>query len=224
MVGLIVNTGTRTLDDPTSWTPWFNGSTVRRMGVVYFELSMSLDGFVTGPNVAADNPLGDGGEHLHDWMFEGRTEAESAEFEERNFSRSGAIIMGRRMLDLGIGPWGDNPTFHAPVFVVTNRPHDPIAKEGGTTYYFVTDGLDAALERARRAAVDQDIAIVGGADIVRQCLDRGLVEEARLNLVPIVLGGGTRLFDGVDTGKLRFAVARVIEGDGVVHLRLRVGS
>ena len=106
------------------------------MGVIYFELSMSLDGFVTGPNVRVDNPLGDGGEH-----------------------------MGRRMLDLGIGPSGDNPTFHAPVFVVTNRPHDPIVKDGGTTYYFVTDGLDAAFEQARKAAGNKDIAIVGGADI-----------------------------------------------------------
>jgi dihydrofolate reductase len=193
------------------------------MGVVYFELSMSLDGFVTGPNVSVDNPLGDGGEHLHDWMFEGKTAEESVEFEEKVFAPSGAIVMGRRMLDLGIGPWGDNPTFHAPVFVVTNRPHDPIVKEGGTTYHFVTDGLEAAFEQARKATGTKDIAIVGGADIVRQCLDRGLVEEARLNLIPMVLGSGTRLFEGVDASNLHFAIARVIEADGVVHLRFRVG-
>jgi dihydrofolate reductase len=127
------------------------------------------------------------------------------------------------MLDLGIGPWGDNPTFHSPVFVVTNRRHDPIAKEGGTTYYFVTDGLEAAFEQARKAAGNKDIAIVGGADIVRQCLDRGLVEEARLNLIPIVLGSGIRLFEGVDASNLHFAIARVIDADGVVHLTFRVG-
>jgi dihydrofolate reductase len=127
------------------------------------------------------------------------------------------------MLDLGIGPWGDDPTFHSPVFVVTNRPHDPIVKDDGTTYHFVTGGLEAAFERARRAAGDKDIAIVGGADIVRQCLDRGLVEEARLNLIPILLGGGTRLFEGVDASNPHFAIARVIEADGVVHLRFRVG-
>lgn len=192
------------------------------MGVVYFELSMSLDGFVTGPGVSVDNPLGDGGEHLHDWMFEGRTDEESAEFQEKAFAPSGAIVMGRRMLDLGIGPWGDNPTFHLPVFVVTNRPHDPILKEGGTTYNFVTGGLETAFERARQAAGNKDIAIVGGADIVRQCLDRGLVEEARLNLIPLVLGSGTRLFEGVDPSNLRFAIARVIEERGVVHLTFRV--
>jgi dihydrofolate reductase len=127
------------------------------------------------------------------------------------------------MLDLGIGPWGDNPTFHAPVFVVTNRPHDPIVKDGGTTYYFVIDGLEAAFEQAPKAAGDTDIAIVGGADIVRQCLDRGLVEEARLNLIPMLLGSGTRLFEGVGASNLRFAMTRVIEADGVVHLRFRVG-
>jgi dihydrofolate reductase len=192
------------------------------MGVVYFELSMSLDGFVTGPNVSVDNPLGDGGEHLHDWMFEGKTAEESMEFEEKVFAPSGAIVMGRRMLDLGIGPWGDNPTFHMPVFVVTNRPHDLIVKEGGTTYYFVTDGLEAAFEQARKAAGNKDIAIVGGADIVRQCLDRGLVEEARLNLIPILLGSGTRLFEGVDAGNLHFALVQVVEADGVVHLTYRV--
>jgi dihydrofolate reductase len=193
------------------------------MGVVYFELSMSLDGFVTGPNVTADNPLGEGGEHLHDWMFDGKTADESVEFEEKVFAPSGAIVVGRRMLDLGIGPWGDNPTFHAPVFVVTNRAHDPIVKQGGTTYYFVTDGLEAAFEQARKAAGNKDIAIVGGADIVRQCLEGGLVEEARLNLVPTLLDGGTRLFEGVDANNLQFAIARVIEADGVVHLTFRVG-
>ena len=193
------------------------------MGVVYFELSMSLDGFVTGPNVSVDNPLGEGGEHLHDWMFDGKTAEELAEFEEKAFAPSGAIVMGRRMLDLGIEPWGEEPAFHSPVFVVTNRPHDPIAKKGGTTYYFVTDGLEAALEQARKAAGSKDIAIVGGADIIRQCLDRGFVKEARVNLAPIFLGSGTRLFDGVDASKLHFALTRVVEADGVVHLTFRVG-
>jgi dihydrofolate reductase len=162
------------------------------MGIVYFELSMSLDGFTTGPNVSDDNLMGDGGEGLHDWMFEGKTGE-------------------------------DSPTFHAPVFVVTNRPHDPIAKDGWTTYHFVTGGLEAAFEWARSAAGDKDIAIVGGADIVRQCLNAGLVDEARLHVIPIVLGGGRRLFDGVDAGDLQFAMTRAVAADGVAHLTLRVG-
>jgi dihydrofolate reductase len=131
-------------------------------------------------------------------MFEGKTEEESRAFEEKNFAPSDAMIMGRRMLDFGIGPWGDKPTFHMPVLVVTNRPHDPIVKEGGTTYHYVTEGLPAAFELARATAGDKDIAIAGGADIVRLCLQAGLVEEARLHLVPTVLGGGTRLFEGLD--------------------------
>jgi dihydrofolate reductase len=146
--------------------------------------------------------------------LQARQNKESVEFEEKVFAPSGAIVMGRRMLDLGIRPWGDNPAFHLPVFVVTNRPNDPIVKEGGTTYYFVTDGLEAAFEQARQAAGNKDIVIVGGADIVRQCLDRGLVEEARLNLIPVVLGSGTRLFEGVDASNLHLATARVIEANG----------
>jgi dihydrofolate reductase len=189
------------------------------MGMVYFDLSVSLDGFVTGPNVTVGNPLGDGGERPHDWMFAGRTEAESRAFEEAVFAPVGAIVMGRRMADFGIGPWGDDPTSHAPVFVVTHDAHDPVVKDGGTTYSFVTDGLESALDQARAAAGDKDVAIGGGANIVRQCLAAGVIDEIRLHLVPVLLGDGVRLFDDGIATPTELAMTSAEQADGVVHLR-----
>jgi dihydrofolate reductase len=190
------------------------------MSTVLLELSISLDGFVAGPNVGPENPLGDGGEELHEWMFAGRSAEESARFEREHFHDVGALILGRRLADLGIGPWGDEPTFHAPCFVVTHRPHATIEKRGGTSYTFVTGGLEAALDRAREAARTKNVFVNGGADIARQVLNAGLVDEMRLHVVPIMLGGGTSLFAGVDPGlRLRPVDARV---DGAVtHLTWR---
>lgn len=192
------------------------------MGKVFFDLSMSLDGFIAGANRRPDEPLGDGGERLHDWMFAGRSDAESRAFQEEVFAPVGAMVMGRRMADVGIGPWGDNPTFHMPVYVVTHRAHDPIVKDGGTTYTFVTDGLDSALRQAQMAAGEKDIAIGGGAHIVRQCLAAGVIEEIRLHLIPVLLGDGIRLFDRAITQPPELATTSVQEADGVVHLRYRV--
>ena len=185
----------------------------------YFDLSMSVDGFVAGPNVSIGNPMGDGGEQLHDWMFAGKTEAESTAWQESLFAPVGALVMGRRMLDLGIGPWGENPVFHAPVFVLTHDAHAPIVKQGGTTYTFVTGGLDEALGLARAAAGELDIAIAGGADLVRQCLAAGVIEEIRLHLVPILLGDGTKLFDGLSLAPTELNLASLEAADGVIHLR-----
>jgi dihydrofolate reductase len=166
------------------------------MGMIYADISTSLDGFIAGPNVSIANGMGDGGDRLHDWMFAGKSGAEAEAFEEERLASSGAFVMGRTMLDVGIAPWGDNPTFHAPVFVVTHRPAEPIVKAGGTTCTFVTDGPEAALRLAREAAGDQDICVAGGAAIVRHYLHAGVVDELRLHLVPIVLGDGVRLFTG----------------------------
>jgi dihydrofolate reductase len=164
------------------------------MGKVLLEMSMSLDGYVAGPDVSPDAPLGRGGELLHEWMFAGRSAAESQSFETDHFSSVGALIIGRRMADVGIGPWGDEPTFHAPVFVVTHRPAETIVKRGGTSYIFVTEGIEHALVRAREAAGSNDVQVNGGADIARQYLKLGAIEELRLHLVPVTLGAGTRLF------------------------------
>jgi dihydrofolate reductase len=170
------------------------------MSRIRLELSISLDGFIAGPNVGPDNPLGDRGEELHDWMFAGHSAEESLRFEQKHFQDIGALILGRRMADVGIGPWGDEPTFHAPCFVVTHRPHPTIEKRGGTSYIFVTEGVQTTLKRARDAAQTRDVLVNGGADIARQFLDAGLVDEMRLHLVPIVLGAGTALFTDVSPG------------------------
>jgi dihydrofolate reductase len=165
------------------------------MAKVLLETSMSLDGYVTGPDVSPEAPMGRGGELLHAWMFEGRSAAESQRFETDHFSSIGAVVIGRRMADLGIGPWGDEPTFHAPVFVVTHRPAETIVKKGGTSYIFVTEGIDDALARAREAAGSEDVMVGGGATIARQYLEAGAIEELRLHLVPVILRAGARLFD-----------------------------
>ena len=166
------------------------------MTKVLLDLSVSLDGYATGPDVSPEEPMGHGGEALHDWMFAGRSAAEAQSFMTDQFAGIGAVISGRRTADLGIGHWGEEPVFHAPVFVVTTRPAETIVKKGGTSYAFVTEGIEEALARARDAAGTQDIRINGGADIARQYLYGAAVQELRLHLVPVILGGGGRLFDG----------------------------
>ena len=192
------------------------------MRLIWADLSMSLDGFIAGPNVSVANGMGDGGERLHDWMFAGKSDAEARAFEEERFASTGAVLMGRTMLDVGIGPWGDDPTFHAPVFVVTHRPAEPIVKAGGTSYTFVTDGPDAALRLARQAAGDQDIYIAGGAAAVRQYLHAGVVDELRLHLVPILLGDGVRLFTDAADRSVALSATGNVDKHGVTHLRCRV--
>ena len=167
------------------------------MGKVLLEMSVAVDGYVAGPDISHETPMGRDGERLHEWMFAGRSSAESQHFETDHVRGIGALILGRRMADLGIGPWGDEPPFHAPCFVVTHRPAQTVVKQGGTSYVFVTDGIENALQRAQEAAGSQDVQVNGGADIARQFLNAGLLDEVRLHLVPVVLGAGTRLFDGV---------------------------
>ncbi len=166
------------------------------MSRVVLEMSMSLDGYVTGPDLSGDEPMGRGGEALHEWMFAGRSPAESRKSQTEHFSGIGAVIMGRRMVDLGIGHWGEEPVFGAPCFVVTHRAAETIVKQGGTSYIFVLGGVAEALRRAQEAAGAKDVLVNGGADVNRQFLHAGLVDEVRLHLVPVALGGGAPLFDG----------------------------
>ncbi len=187
------------------------------MSKVLMELSVSLDGFVAGPDVSLDAPLGRGGELLHEWMFAGKSSAESRSFETDHYSGVGAVILGRRMADVGIGPWGDEPTFHAPCFVVTHRPAETIVKRGGTSYIFITDGIEAVLERARTAAGSQDVLVNGGAEVARQFLNAGLLDEVRLHLVPVILGAGARLFDGVRPD-VRLMPREAVSSPEVTHL------
>ena len=166
------------------------------MSKVVCEISVSLDGFITGPNVHIGNGLGDGGERLHDWMFDAKT-ATDAKIVDEVYASTGAVIIGKGMFDVGFEPWGDPPPFRMPVFVVTHEERDPLPMQGGTTYTFVTDGIEAALKLARAAAGDKNVGIWGGANIIRQYLKAGLLDEMQIHLIPILLGDGIRLFEGL---------------------------
>lgn len=190
------------------------------MSKVIMEITMSLDGFTAGPDISDEDPLGRGGERLHDWMFAGKSAEETNRRETELFSNVGAVVIGRRMADLGIKHWGEEPTYHAPVFVVTHRPAETIVKKGGTSYIFVTEGIDAAMTRAKEAAGEQDVMVMGGADIDRQYLDAGLIDELRLHLAPVALGGGTSLFAG-GRPDLKLIPDEAIASPLAMHLRYR---
>ncbi|MFZ0342656.1 MAG: dihydrofolate reductase family protein, partial [Gaiellaceae bacterium] len=201
----------------------------------------SLDGFTAGPDQSLENPLGIGGRRLHDWIQElavwreahgmdGGVESPSSAVLKEAGANLGAYVMGRNMFGGGQGPWadepwngwwGENPPFHLPVFVVTHHARPPLECDGGTTFTFVTDGVAAAVEQAREAAEGRDVMIAGGSTVARQCLAAGLVDELRLDLVPILLRGGVRLFDDGDTS-VDLEQISVVEGQGVTHLAYRV--
>jgi dihydrofolate reductase len=190
---------------------------------VILELSMSLDGFVAGRGVGPAAPMGEGGERLHDWM--GPDETGSAHPADRaaaraTFATAGAVVLGRRMFDLGEEPWGDDGTFGVPCFVVTHRPRRTLVK-GPTSFEFVTSGAAEAVQRAHAAAGDRDVLLMGGADLAGQCLAAGLVDEVRLHLVPVLLGAGTRLFDAGVRADLE--PVWVSESPMATHLTYRIG-
>jgi dihydrofolate reductase len=211
--------------------------------MVNYTASISLDGFTAGPDQSLENPLGVGGRQLHDWIQElavwrqahgldGGSESPSSAVLKDAGANLGAYVMGRNMFGGGPGPWaaepwngwwGENPPFHLPVFVVTHHPRPPLECEGGTTFTFVTDGVEAAVAQASEAAGGGDVMISGGSTVARQCLAAGLVDEFRLDLVPILLGGGVRLFAGGDTSFDLEQIAAV-EGHGVTHLAYRVSG
>jgi dihydrofolate reductase len=182
---------------------------------------MSLDGFITGPNVRVGNGLGDGGERLHDWMFDAKTEADAA-ISDALYASTGAVVLGKGMFDVGFEPWGDPPPFRMPVFVVTHEAREPLPMQGGTTYHFVTDGVEAAIEQARAAAGDRHVGIWGGSQIIMQVLKAGLLDELQLHLISILLGGGIRLFDGLDLEEVELRRLDSIETPAATHLRFEV--
>ena len=209
-------------------------------GKVKCQLAISLDGFVAGPNQSLDDPLGVGGLELHRWVFELEAwrEPQGQEGGVTNPSTTvvkeaqdvGAYVMGRNMFGGGPGPWrddpvwngwwGEDPPYHSPVFVLTHHAREPQPMEGGTTFFFVTEGIASALDRAKEAAGDRDVLIAGGASAVQQYLAAGLIDELQLHIVPLLLGDGVRLLEHV--GDLRLEQERVIEATGVVHLTYRV--
>jgi dihydrofolate reductase len=190
------------------------------MGLVVLDMSMSLDGFVAGPNVARERPMGDRGERLHDWMSATRTDGEPRVFDEAAFGTTGSVVMGRRTFEVGEGPWEDD-TFHVPCFVITHEPRETLAK-GRAAFTFVTDGVGRALEQATAAAGDGNVTVMGGAGVAQQFLKAGLLDELRLHLVPVLLGDGIRLFDRHGSGQVELEPPEVIEAPGVTHLRYRL--
>jgi dihydrofolate reductase len=195
------------------------------MSKVTSGLGVSLDGFLAGPEQSLDDPLGIGGENLHRWMFEQPGENKP---ELEALASAGAFVMGRNMFAPGDGPWaedwrgwwGDEPPYHAPVFVLTHHAREPLVMEGGTTFNFVTDGIEAALAQARDAAGDESVAIAGGARTVNQYLSAGLIDELWLHVAPITLGSGARLFEGVQA--LSLEPLEVRGNELVTHIRYRV--
>jgi len=200
------------------------------------QISISLDGYVAGPDQTLDEPLGKGGERLHQWAFqtEGWRKSHGLEGGERNVDSEiaaksldnlGAFVMGRKMFGGGEGPhdeswrgwWGEDPVYHAPVYVLTHHPREPLEMEGGTTFHFVTDGFESALEQARAAAGDKDVGVAGGASTVNQALAAGALDEVHLHVVPITLGAGERLFEGV--GDVELKPAEVVASPAVTHIR-----
>jgi dihydrofolate reductase len=212
------------------------------MSKVRVDITTSLDGFVAGPNQTLEHPLGENGELLHQWAFAaaswreqhglsgGEANADSDVLRESQ-DTTGAVVMGRRMFSGGEGPWaddpnangwwGDDPPFHAPVFVVTQHARETVTMLGGTSFAFVTDGVEAPVARARAAAGEKDVLISGGASIVQQTLRAGLVDELQVHDVPPLFGGGVRLFGELDP-VVDLEATRVIESPAVAHLRYRV--
>jgi dihydrofolate reductase len=205
-----------------------------------FRISMSLDGFVAGPDQSVDNPLGIGGMRLHEWAFplaawramhglEGGEMNASAQVVEESLANIGATVMGRNMFGGHPGPWnakkpwngwwGVNPPFHHPVFVLTHHAREPLTLEGGTTFTFVTDGVQSALEQARRAAGSKDVSLAGGANVARQYLESGVVDEMEINLVPTLLGSGERLFEGLGDDLHGLELVRTVATPKVTHLK-----
>jgi dihydrofolate reductase len=212
------------------------------VGKLRVNITMSVDGFVAGPNQSVENPLGIGGMGLHDWAFplaawrrthglEGGAVNASTPVVEESLENVGAVLMGRNMFGGGPGPWGedpwngwwgDDPPFRTPVFVLTHHSREPLEMQGGTTFTFVTDGIESALEQARTAAGGKDVVVAGGANIVQQYLAAELIDELNVSVAPVLLGEGARLFDNLGDTDLQLQQVRAIDAPGVTHLKYRV--
>jgi len=209
------------------------------MSKVTSHISISLDGFVAGPNQSLENPIGEGGMRLHEWVFptsswrrqqgeDGGVDGVDSEVADEVVQGVGAYIMGRKMFGGGSGPWdeqwkgwwGDEPPYHTPVFVLTHHQRQPLSMKGGTTFNFITGGISSALEQARAAAGEQDVAIAGGASVIRQYLAAGSLDELYLHVVPVVLGAGERLLE--DVGDPILEPIKVVASPAVTHIKYRI--
>jgi dihydrofolate reductase len=205
------------------------------------KISMSLDGFVAGPSQSVENPLGIGGMRLHEWVFplaawramhgqEGGEINESTPVIAESLANIGATVMGRNMFGGDPGPWGedpwngywgDDPPYHHPVFVLTNHAREPLEMQGGTTFHFVTDGIESALDQAKEAAGGKDVSLGGGASAAQQYLAAGLIDEINLSIVPLLIGDGAQLFDNLGTGLPELEQVQAVEAPGVTHIKYR---
>ena len=193
-------------------------------GRVFADISMSLDGFIAGLNDSVDR--------LHQWIYDlaswrrahglpaGHTGPDDDLMDEA-FERAGAVVMGRRMFDLALEPWGDEPPFHKPVFVLTHEAREPLVK-GETTFTFVAEGIEKALEQASAAAGEKDVSIAGGAQVIQEALKAGCLDEIQVHVVAVLIGAGIQLFENLGTGPTELECTRVVESPGVVHLRFDV--
>jgi dihydrofolate reductase len=211
--------------------------------MVIFEITESVDGFVAGPNPSLEDPLGQGGMQLHDWAtstaawrerhgLEGGENNADSELVAKSVAGQGAVVMGRKMFSGGSGPWeddpnpdgwwGDDPPFRNPVFVLTHHAREPVAKQGGTTFTFVTQGIEAALDQALQAAGDKDVHVVGGAEVIQESLAAGLIDEFQLHVAPLLLGAGTPLFGRLGPDVPKVELVSAIDSPKASHLRYRV--
>ncbi|HUA49455.1 MAG TPA: dihydrofolate reductase family protein [Solirubrobacteraceae bacterium] len=213
------------------------------MAKLRLNITMSLDGYVAGPDQSEEDPIGVGGQELHEWVFPlkefrdmhggegGETNASSAVVNER-WANIGATIMGRNMFgpirgewpdESWRGWWGEDPPYHHPVFVLTHHPREPLQMQGGTIFEFVTDGIESALARAKAAAQGEDVWLAGGASVINQYLAAGLVDQIDLSIAPVILGAGERLFDGLERGSVKLTQTRAVDAPGVTHIKYQVG-
>lgn len=210
--------------------------------MVKCQISVSADGFVAGPNQSEEHGLGEGGEALHEWVvklaawreshgYEGGEVNASTQVMDEATANTGAVVIGRNMFGPERGPWGedpwkgwwgDEPPFHVPVFILTHHERESLEMEGGTTFHFVTEGVERAVELAREAAGEKDVSVGGGGETIQQCLRAGLLDELLLNQVPILLGDGARLFDGLGDADVKLEQTRVLDAPGVAHIYYRV--
>lgn len=206
------------------------------MSKVFFSTAISLDGYSAGANGGAANPLGDGGAQLHQWMFDTRSFQEMLGIEGKGETgknndilmdlqlRTGANIIGKRMFDEGEHLWPEDAPFHTPVYVLTHEQREPWTRNGGTTFFFTSATLERVLQQAKHAAGDKDVRITGGANVIQQYLNAGLVDEFTLHIVPVMLGSGVRLFDNMDHSKLTFELVEAVQSAAVSHMRYKVGK
>jgi dihydrofolate reductase len=206
------------------------------MAKVFFSVSISMDGFLAGPNGGPKNPLGDNGTEIHKWIYNQKSFREQLELGaggetgkdndilKEVINRSGTSIMGKRMFEEGESNWPENAPFHTPVYVLTKHPREPWVRKGGTTFYFINDGIESALDKARKAAGNRDIRISGGANVIQPYLNAGLVDDFTIHYAPVMLGTGIRLFNKIDTSKFTIEIVEAVNSPLITHLLYKLNN